>query len=421
MSISNIQTQLKNLPSSPGVYFFRDKSGKLLYIGKAINLKRRVSSYFQSAGGRIKSDSRIQEMVGRIAKIDYRKTDSVIEALILEANLIRRHQPFYNVKLKDDKSFVNIAISKEEFPRVFIIRQRAKRLFKNIKIKKIYGPYPSADTARTALKILRRIFSFRGLEKTREGERFYREILAIPEEKARYAKGIKNLMLFLSGKKKRIIGDLKKEMRELAKNKNYEEAGQARDKIFALEHIQDVALIKGSGWTEDLETQKAPLRIEAYDISNIFGEYAVGSMVVFTKGKIDKDEYRRFRIRQVKGISDTDMLAEVLSRRLKHSEWKMPDLMIIDGGAGQLNAVKKIIKEKGLDIPLLSIAKGPTRKGEKLFMTKNVYLDSTGLVRLGSSRLAPSLDKKIIFAIRDESHRFAISYYRKLKRAGMWF
>jgi len=351
-------------------------------------------------------------LVSQIVKIDYRETDSVIEALILEANLIKRHQPFYNIKLKDDKSFVNIAISKEDFPRVFIMRPSAKRLFKNIKIKKLFGPYPSANTARTALKILRRIFPFRGLEKTREGERFYREIMCIPEGKARYAGGIKNLMLFLSGKKKRIIGNLKKEMQSAAKSKNYEEAAELRDKIFALEHIQDVALIRESDWPEDLESRKAPARIEAYDISNIFGEYAVGSLAVFTDGKIDKDQYRRFRIKhtpnpsqegnKLRGISDTAMLAEVMSRRLNHREWPLPDLIIIDGGLGQLNAVKKIVKAKGLNISLLAIAKGPTRKGEKLFMTKN----------------APYLDKKIILALRDEAHRFAISYHRKLKRAG---
>lgn len=396
--IPNTKYQL--LPSCPGVYFFRDKSGRLLYIGKAINLKRRVSSYFTKKH----SDPRIEELVSQIAKIEHRETDSVIEALILEANLIKRHQPFYNIKLKDDKSFVNIAISREEFPRVFVMRLSAKRLFKNIKIKKLFGPYPSADTARTALKILRRIFPFRGLEKTREGERFYREILAISEEKARYDETIKNLILFLSGKKKRIITDLKKEMAQKSKIGDYEEAGELRDKIFALEHIQDVALIKESDWSEDLESKRAPARIEAYDISNIFGEYAVGSMVVFTNGKINKDEYRKFKIKSVKGISDTAMLAEVLARRLNHPEWKFPDLIIIDGGLGQLNAVKKIVKEKGLDIPMLSIAKGPTRKGEKLFMTKN----------------APILDKKIILAMRDESHRFAISYHRKLKRQGIW-
>lgn len=389
-----------NLPSSPGVYFYRDKHGNLLYIGKAINLKRRVGSYFQKKH----ADPRIEELVSRIAKIDYRETDSVIETLILEANLIKKHQPFYNIKLKDDKSFVNIAVSREEFPRVFIMRLNAKRLFKNIKIKKLFGPYPSANTARTALRILRRIFPFRGVEKTREGERFYREIMAIPEEKARYDAGIKNLVLFLSGKKKRIITNLKKEMQVLAKADDYEGAAELRDKIFALEHIQDVALIKESDWSEDLEPKRVPSRIEAYDISNIFGEYSVGSMVVFTNGKIDKDEYRRFKIRNVKGISDTGMLAEVLDRRLNHSEWPMPDLIIIDGGLGQLNAVKKIVEARGLGIPLLSIAKGPTRKGEKLFMTKN----------------APTLDRKIILTMRDESHRFAILYHRKLKKAGMY-
>jgi len=389
----------KNLPSSPGVYFFRDKAGKILYIGKAINLKRRVSSYFQKDH----IDARIEDMVRQIVKINWRETDSVIEALILEANLIRRYQPFYNIKSKDDKTFVNIAISAEEFPRVFIIRLNMKRLYKDIKIKKVFGPYPSAGTARIALKILRRIFPFRGLEKTKQAERFYQEIMEIPENREHYASGIKNLILFLSGKKKRLIGNLKKEMDQVSKSGDYEKAAELRDKIFALEHIQDVALIKESDWSEGFETVKTPVRIEAYDISNIFGEYAVGSMAVFTDGKIDKDEYRRFRIKLVKGISDTAMLAEVLERRLRHSEWRLPDLIIIDGGAGQLNAAKKVLENYKFKISLISIAKGPTRKGEKLFMTKD----------------APQLDKKIILATRDEAHRFAITYHRKLKRQGL--
>lgn len=418
MSIFTIKSY-NSLSSSPGVYFFRDKEGKLLYIGKAINLKRRVSSYFQKKH----ADPRIEEMVAKIAKIDCKETDSVIEALILEANLIRTRQPFYNIKLKDDKTFVNIAISDEEFPRVFVVRLSARRLYKNIKIKKLFGPYPSANTARVALKILRRIFPFRGLEKTKEGERFYREILSIPIEKARYSGIIKNLILFLSGKKKRIIRNMKKEMSLAAKRQDYEEAACFRDKMYALEHIQDVALIKSDEWTENMESVNAPRRIEAYDISNIFGEHAVGSMVVFTGGKIDKDQYRRFRIKRVSGISDPAMMAEVIERRLNHDDWPKPDLIILDGGLGQLNAIRKVIKRRGADIPLLAIAKGPTRKGEKIFMTKNAslaaHLDSI-VESKRESRRAPYFDKEIILAIRDESHRFAITYHRKLKRAGMW-
>jgi len=395
----NSTNYLKNLPSSPGVYFFRDKAGKLLYIGKAINLKRRVSSYFQKKI----FEPRLSDLVEQIAKINYQKTDSAIEALILEANLVKKYQPFYNVKLKDDKTFVNIAISDEEFPRIFIMRLRAKRLFKNIKIKKLFGPYTSAKTARTALKILRRIFPFRGLEKTSQAERFYKEILAIPENRENYLESIKNLALFFQGKKKRLIGNLTKRMKSASQKGEYEEAGRLRDKIFALQHIQDVALLKEADWTEEIKTPAIPVRIEAYDISNIFGQYATGSMVVFTNGKIDTDEYRHFRIRQVKGISDTAMLAEVLERRLKHREWKFPDLMIIDGGLGQLNAVKKVLKNYNLEIPLIGIAKGPTRKGEKIFMTKNARL----------------IDRKIIIALRDEAHRFAISYHRRLKRSGL--
>lgn len=399
MSSTSIQNQLKNLPHSSGVYFFRDQKGKILYIGKAINLRRRVASYFQ----RQTLDLRLSGMVEKIAKIDYQKTDSVIEALFLEANLVKKFQPFYNVKLKDDKTFVNIAVSDEEFPRIFVMRPTVKRLYKKIKIARLFGPYPSAKTARTALKILRRIFPFRGLEKTREAQQFYKEIIEIPENKKRYNQIIKNVILFLQGKKKRLLGNLKKQMKKLAEMSQFEQAAKIRNQIFALRHIQDVALLKEE--VEELEkpVKFIPHRIEAYDISNIFGSFATGSMVVFTDGKIDTEDYRHFKIKGIKGISDTAMLQEVLSRRFKHTEWKFPDLIIIDGGKGQLNAAKKVLKNYGLDIPIIAIAKGPKRKGAKLFKTKN----------------APLLDLKLIKHLRDEAHRFAISYHRKLKRKGI--
>lgn len=401
MSITSLKShEFRDLPSCPGVYFFHDKSGKILYIGKAVNLKRRVSSYFQKNH----TDSRIEDMVSRIVKINCRKTDSAIEALILEANFIRHYQPFYNIKSKDDKSFVNIAISKEDFPRVFVIRPNVERLFKGIKIGRIFGPYPSSGSARAALKILRKIFHFRGLEKTPEAERFYREIMLVPESKEGYKESIKGLVLFLEGKKKRLITGLQRQMEEAAKKDQYEKAAQIRDRIFALQHIQDVALLKESEWNEGFNSIVPPARIEAYDISNIFGEYAVGSMVVFTNGKMDTGEYRRFRIKRVKGISDIGMMKEILKRRFAHGEWQSPNLIIVDGGIGQLNAARQVLGEYGMNIPVIGIAKGPDRKGEKLFFTKN----------------APLPDKKLIVQLRDEAHRFAISYHRKLKRHGVW-
>jgi len=392
--------QLKKLPLSPGVYFFRDQHGKILYIGKAINLKRRVASYFQK-----RQDVRLNDLVENVAKIDYRQTESAIEALILEANLIKKYQPFYNIKSKDDKSFVNIAISREEFPRIFVIRPNAKRLYNKIEIKKLFGPYTSAKTARTALKILRRIFPFRGLEKTKQAERFYREIMEIPENKERYEETIKSIVLFLEGKKKRIIKNLEKKMNFYSQAEKYEEAAKIRNQIFALRHLQDTALLKNSDWQEDPGIDKnIPGRIEAYDISNIFGQNAVGSMVVFINGKADSDEYRHFKIKTVKNISDIAMLEEVLRRRFRRQEWKFPDLLVIDGGLGQLGIARKVLRSYNLNIPITAIAKGPDRKGEKIFATKG----------------APAVDKKIIIGLRDEAHRFAINYHRKLKRKNIF-
>lgn len=391
--------QLKDLPNSSGVYFFHNKAGEILYIGKAVNLKRRVSSYFQKKI----FEPRLSDLVSKIDRVEYIETDSVIEALILEANEIKKHQPFYNVKLKDDKTFVNIAVSREEFPRIFVIRPNVHRLYRNIPIARLFGPYTSANTARLALKILRRIFPFRSLEKTKEAERFYREIIEIPENKERYKEVVRNAILFLEGKKKRLIVHLEKRMEEMAKMQRYEDATMLRNQIFALQHIQDVALIREEAAGES-ENGNVPERIEAYDISNIFGRQAVGSMVVFTNGRIDKNEYRRFKIRSVSGVSDVAMLEEVLVRRFRHREWKFPDLVVIDGGLGQFNVAQKVLKFYNLNVPVISIAKGADRKGEKLFVSNN----------------ASALDKKYIVALRDESHRFAISYHRKLKRKNLF-
>jgi len=384
---------IKNLPNTPGVYLMKDSRGKILYIGKASLLKKRVSSYFERP-----LNSRLEKMFGKVKKIDYQTTNSVIEALILEANLIKKYQPKYNVKLKDDKSFVNIIISKEDFPRVFVGRPRQK-IIKG----KIFGPYTSTKSARQALRILRKIFPFRHCRRLPKKACTYYQIgqclgpCVSACSKEDYKKMIHHLTLFLQGRKRGLIQTLKKEMNLEAKRENFERAAVLRNRIYALEHIRDVALISDDA-RESVDG--VPSRIEAYDISNISGKSATGSMVVFTNGKINKDEYRLFRIRKVKGIDDIASLKEVLARRLKHKEWRLPDLIIIDGGRGQLNGVLTVLRYFKLNIPVVAIAKGPKRKKADLYFSKKSL----------------HLDKKILLQIRNEAHRFAIKYHRLLRK-----
>lgn len=392
----------KKLPETPGVYLMKDSAGRILYVGKAGNLRRRVSSYFERP-----HDVRIQTLVSRIATIDHQDTDTAIEALILEAKLIRKLSPPFNVKEKDDKSFLYIKITKEKFPRVFLVRGKdiAEETGKR------FGPFTSASSAREALKILRRIFPWSTHDPDRIGSFkrpcFDYEIGLCPGtcvgkvSRADYMKNINHLKLFLEGKKARIVTTLEKEMAAASKKLEFEKAAKLRGQIFALKHIEDTAFISDS----EIVMPKAgilsvrPFRIEGYDISNISGTSAVGSMVVFENGKPNKDEYRKFKIRTVVGSNDVAMLTEVLERRFRHANWPSPDLLLIDGGLPQTNAAYRAMRAAGLKIPLVGLAKGPERKRNDIVGTfpKNVSL-------------------KTLIQVRDEAHRFAISYHKALRR-----
>ncbi len=392
----------KRLPETPGVYLMKDAAGKILYVGKAGNLRRRVSSYFERP-----HDVRIQTLVARIANIDHRETDTAIEALILEAKLIRKLSPPFNIKEKDDKSFLSMEITNEKFPRVLLVRG------KDITDEKMerFGPFTSASSAREALKILRRIFPWSTHDPDRIGSFkrpcFDYEIGLCPGtcvgriSRADYMKNINHLKLFLEGKKARVVTTLEKEMTTASKKLEFEKAGRLRGQIFALKHIEDTAFISDSEMVMPKagEFSVRPFRIEGYDISNISGTSAVGSMVVFENGKPNKDEYRKFKIRTVIGSNDVAMLTEVLERRFKHVNWPLPNLILIDGGLPQTNAAYRAMRAAGLKIPLVGLAKGPERKRNDIVGTapKNVSLQT-------------------LIQVRDEAHRFAISYHKALRR-----
>ena len=422
----------KSLPETPGVYVMKDAAGRILYVGKAGNLRRRVSSYFERP-----HDVRIQTLVARIATIDHHDTDTAIEALILEAELIRKFSPPFNVREKDDKSFLYIEITKEKFPRVLLVRGR-DIMGKN---DRQFGPFTSASSAREALKILRKIFPWSTHEKvcnpnqrthpnaTNNKERksirsirinsdnsdwvcrkrpcFDYEIGLCPGtcigaiSRTDYMKNISHLKLFLEGKKARVVKNLENEMAAAGKKLEFEKAAKLRGQIFALKHIEDTAFISDS----EIVMPKAgdlavhPFRIEGYDISNISGTSAVGSMVVFENGKPNKDEYRKFKIRTVVGSNDVGMITEVLTRRFRHTGWRLPDLVLIDGGLAQTNAAYCVMRAAGVKIPLVGLAKGPERKRNDIVgaIPKNVSL-------------------KTLIQVRDEAHRFAISYHKALRR-----
>jgi excinuclease ABC subunit C len=549
--VSNlVAEQLRQLPSSPGVYLMRDADGKIIYVGKAANLQHRVRSYF---GTSQKLSPKIERMVERIADIDYFVTSSEQEALILELNLIKRHHPHYNVRLKDDKTFPYLKISlNEEWPRIYFTRRVEEDG------GRYFGPFASARSVRQTLKALKGIFPFRSCTKPITGTdlRACLEyhlhncvgpcIGAVSREE--YAEVIKQVILFLEGKEEVVVKQLQDKMNQAAEAQNYEKAAILRDQIKAIhqviegqriatkvkgeqdviafaqdrdlacvqvffirsgkligresfvlqgtEHeetgqimtnfvkqfyssspyvppllllqhpVEDMAVVKG--WLQsrrgnrvdiqvprrgekkelvnivaenakqgleqlrikklaapraleaalaelqrELHLPRPPVRIEGYDISDIQGMAAVGSMVVFEQGRPKSAHYRRFRIKTVAGADDYAMLQEVLRRRFKRVKsevsaegaWAMlPDLVLIDGGRGQLNAALAAMQEMGAtEIPTASLAK----ENEDIFIPRQAEP-----VRLSGS----SPGRQLLQRVRDESHRFALGYHQKVRK-----
>jgi excinuclease ABC subunit C len=428
------QSDYKTLPETPGVYLMKDADGAILYVGKAGNLRRRVSSYFERP-----HDVRIEALVRKIKKIDYQRADTALEALILEAELIKKLTPPFNVREKDDKSFLYVEITKEKFPRVTLVRGNKSGN------GKLFGPFTSASSLRDALKILRRIFPWNihppnfFSEKKLGGQArpcFDYEIGLCPGTcigaitREDYLKNIGRLELFLEGKKKQVVRSIEKEMTSASKALDFEWAEKLRRQLFALKHIRDTALITDQNFQFPISNFQT-YRIEGYDISNISGTSAVGSMVVFENGEPNKAEYRKFKIKTVFEPNDVGMITEILERRLKHlvtsdkgqvtrdkevpninnkkdhvpyhlshvaRQWPLPNLILVDGGLAQANAVKKVLMRAGLKIPIVGIVKGPERKRN----------DIIGAIPKG-------VNKATLVRVRDEAHRFAISYHRKLR------
>ncbi|MEK7615574.1 MAG: GIY-YIG nuclease family protein, partial [Patescibacteria group bacterium] len=394
-----IQIKNRHLPEQPGVYFYYDQSDKLLYIGKATSLKHRVGSYFSKA-----HDNRIAEMVSQIHRIDYIETPSVIEALVLEANQIKVKKPKYNILQRDDKSFLYLVITNEDFPRPLLMRgheleklgidpfqpvlnQKAKQKF-----IRVFGPYTSSASLKKALDLIRRVIPWSDcLPPEVTGRRrpcFNSHIRKCPGvcsgkiSKQDYRVIIRHLILFFEGKKKQLVRTLTKEMQIASNELRFEDAQRLKRNLYALEHIQDVALIskddielpyqrQASDGGIDLEG-----RIEAYDISNISGTSAVGSMVVFEEGKPAKSKYRKFKIKTVVGSNDFAMLEEVMRRRLARAKnfpnaWPLPQLMVIDGGEGQISRVQEVLDELQIQMPIVGLAKGFDRKQDRLVFDRS--------------------------------------------------
>ncbi|OGI68119.1 hypothetical protein A2738_02975 [Candidatus Nomurabacteria bacterium RIFCSPHIGHO2_01_FULL_42_15] len=408
-----------NLPDKPGVYFFK-KGKDILYIGKATSLRERTKSYFSKDLINTRGPL-ILDMVFKANNIKWEVSDSVLEALILEANLIKKHQPYYNTREKDDKSFNYVVITTEKLPKVVIVRGSN---IKNQVFKNIYGPYTSGMQLREAMKIVRRIFPFLD-DKSKNYLEFYKQINLVPDSNDRkmYLQNIRNIKLFLKGKKKKILKNLQKEMKEYAKRREFEKAGEIKRQIFALQHINDVALIKDGGQyalertlgrsgddgqrkfsTKNFRGESKSMlpevfRIEAYDVAHMGGKNMVGAMTVVEDGEVEKSEYKKFRIRTQTDANDTGALAEAIERRLKHTEWPYPHLIVVDGGIAQINVTKAILSRLKVSIPIVSVLKDERHKPKAI---------------MGDEKFGLKYKREILL-VNSEAHRFAIAYHKKMR------
>ncbi len=412
----SLQNNLNGLPITSGVYLMKGPKGEILYIGKALSLKKRVLSYFRKEiQGR---SPKIHVLVTKIAKVDVIETPTEADALLLEASLIKKYKPKYNTELRDDKSFPLIKITNEKFPRIHYTRNKTdKRAI-------YYGPYTDGKLLHEVIRIINNLFPIRKCTTLPKTACLYYHIgqciapCIKPEVKPEHDRYLKEIKTFLGGGKKSLIDYLTERMHEARRSFQFEDAQFFKDQIEALGWIRkkrfDTKRPEGSiGLSGTIELkkifhlQKLPERIVCFDVSNIQGDKAVASRVSFNRELENKMEYRRYKIKAVKGINDYAMIQEALRRMLigirEGREESIPDLILIDGGKGHLNAAKEILREEKFDdIALVSIAK----QFEFLFTPDNP--DPVVLPPESPAR-------RLLQRIRDEAHRFAITYHRTLK------
>jgi len=430
--------KLKTLPKNPGVYFHKNEAGEIIYVGKAAVLRNRVRQYFQASRYR---DPKTDLLVSEIADTDWTIVDSEADALFLEAEMVRRYMPRYNILLRDDKSSCYIRIdAKSDAPTVSVTRRPLDDG------ADYYGPFLQAGPVRKALRYLRKAFPYstHTTLPPRGCLQYHLGLCPGPEaptyDRAAYIKNLKKLILYIQGERTLVVRELEKEMNDAAKKQQFEQAALMRNKLRALKTLQSQILFGDkesldlskdhalADITELLSLAKPPRRIEGYDISHMSGTDTVASMVVFTNGVSDKREYRKFKMR-IPGNDDFAHMNEVIKRRLSDKNikaWGTAQLMLIDGGKGQLGAAIKARDELGLHIPMVGLAK----KFEEIVVHKtdsNVVINNAMLVKLKGFRTDESDDfvrldlpdtshvVKLLQRIRDESHRFAVSYHTVLK------
>lgn len=428
LGFDHASRKVREFPTSPGIYLMKDAAGRVIYIGKAKNLRSRAGSYFLKAAA---EDLRTADWVGEIADIDYMLCDSEVDALLTESRLVKDIQPKHNRDLKDDKSFPYLMITtREDFPRVEITREpKAKGV-------KLYGPFPSAGALRGAIAVLQRIFKFRtcslDIDDGDEKWKWFRPCLLASIDqctapcnlrisKDAYRRDIKRLMTFLEGGKAKLLREMQAEMLEASKRLDFETAAVLRDELTMLQRLDERGELethaqpevfyidpkKGlAGLRKVLGLARTPRVVEGVDIAHLGGGETVASLVQFIDGLPFKPGYRRFRIRDTRGIDDFRSIYEVVSRRfrrLSDDGDSLPDILLIDGGKGQLNAALAAFRDQQIEPPtLISLAK----RDEEIFRP-----GESEPIRLSKNAFA----LRLLQYVRDESHRFAQHYHHLLR------
>ena len=435
---SKLTEKLNNLPKAPGVYFHKDKNGKIIYIGKAAVLRNRVRQYFQKSRN---MDAKTQLLVSEIEDVDWIEVETELDALFLEAELIRRYLPRYNILLRDDKSLTYVRINyKDDYPSVTLTRRPLDDK------AEYFGPYTSALTLKRSLKYLRRIFPYSthiGVIPKRVCLQYHLGLCPGLEENktslADYRANLKQLMRYLHGDHTALMINIEKSMKQAAKKKDFESAATYRNQLTALKNLSNRIIFSDkenlemskdqglAGLTDVLGLSSIPRRIEGYDISHMSGTHNVASMVVFVNGIPDKVSYRKFKMR-LPGNNDFGHMEETLSRRLSEKnlkQWSAPNLILIDGGKGQLSSAIKARDKMGSSIPMIGLAK----REEEIIVDNNssnvvinrdllkkyraIIADSGDFSAILLPKDSPII--KLLQRVRDESHRFAVSYHTVLK------
>ncbi len=445
-----LSDKLKQLPITPGVYFHKDKTGEIIYVGKAAVLKNRVKQYFQSTRD---MDIKTKALVAEIADTDWIETESEIDALFLEAEMVKRYMPKFNILLRDDKSLSFVRIDmKNDWPYVSFTRNPADDG------AEYFGPYYNAFAVKKALRYLRKIFPYYikiprsdlGNNKLDLDDHLGLSPVGMTSDE--YKSNLRKLISYMNGNRKTLIKDLERDMKTAAKSQDFETAAKVRNKLFNLRELQrricfgDKEFLDISkdnalrDLTDLLGLSKIPVRIEGYDISHMSGTNVVASMVVFTNGVSDRAQYRKFKTRTDKN-DDFYNMNETITRRLSEKNlksWGKPDLVLIDGGKGQLDAAIKARDEIGLQaVPFIGLAKrdeqivlanpknnitpqksllqGPLLQTKKLKELGGYITTTDGFTLINLPKTTHII--KLLQRIRDESHRFAVSYHTVLKRA----